>query len=245
MSTFVIAVEKRGMMASEIRYFGVREICELNDIITDDVDYYSTAEAYFEELLNDAEPIKIGSLEYYQLGKVFNTIDPIAFRESLLDYIDGGISDLEYEQQQSDGAVFETFFMDLSIKILDKERVESGGWIYGLTADDLSRCTDNHIHENFSELLDYLNTEELAALMRAFGEYLDDNFGGIKIGENYYFASQILYEMDISDYDRMLDDWLIKEAKSAVIDITDGVASIVIPFCEKNVLYKIREEALQ
>lgn len=247
MSNFVIAVEYNGWLGSEIRYFGVEDICELNDIITDDVGYNDMTESYYEALLNDSDPIKIGIHEYYRLGHVFRDIDPIAFNEAYLDYVNNEVEELEYEHDNSDMAIYESELMDLHITIIDKERVRAGGWIYGLKAEDFDRCTDNYIHyiyENFSELLDYLYTEEMEALMKAFGEHLDNSYTGIKIGENYFFASQILSEMDESEYNRMLDEWIITEAKEAVIDITGDVATIVIPFCAKYAVFKIRTEAL-
>lgn len=244
MSNFVIAVEPSGWSGSEIQYFGVEDIGELNDIITDDAGYNYKTESYYEGLLDDSDPIKIGTCEYYSLGHVLRDIDPIAFNEAYLEYVNGEVEELEYEHGNSDMAIYKSVLMDLHITIIDKERVRAGGWIYGLKAEDFDRCTDNQIHENFSELLDYLYTEEMEALMKAFGEHLDNSYEGIKIGENYFFASQILSEMDESEYNRMLDEWIITEAKDAVIDITGDVATIVIPFCAKYAVFKIRTGAL-
>jgi len=54
-----------------------------------------------DEMLDMDGPVMIGSLEFSK-SEILKRLDPIAYREACLDYINSHIEDLQYDLERSD-----------------------------------------------------------------------------------------------------------------------------------------------
>lgn len=72
-----------------------------------------------EEMLNECyEPVKVCGYEYEQ-GSLLKAIDPVAFRQAVLDYFDSMVSD--GEMQEIDGNYYHTSDINEMIERIEKE----------------------------------------------------------------------------------------------------------------------------
>lgn len=55
-------------------------------------------ESQFEEMINESYPLVEIIGMYFEPGRALKELDPIAFRESFLNYIDGMVQDGELEE---------------------------------------------------------------------------------------------------------------------------------------------------
>lgn len=242
MSNFIIRVISPNGSAA---IHAVDEISYMHNIISDNSDVMEAACSEFREYLNEDEPIKIGTLEYYRLGDVFRHIDYIAYNESLSDYVDSTVSDFIYESESSEKMIFENKLFGFTISVVKvAELLDGKSWVYGLRSEDIDSLTCHHVHADFSELMEALVTTEYSSLSEAFNEFVDDLYPHISIFGRVYHASHIIEGMDIELYNQQFEAWVLRGIKDRVIDITDNVATVIIPWCENHAVYKIHAEAL-
>lgn len=242
MSKFIIVVKEPGVFSDEIKHKGISDIESLIDVVTDDYTLNKKAEESYKEMLNDCfGVIKIGNLEY-PVGDNFKGIDRIAYREMYYDYIDSEVRALKYKVERSDKIVQEYKFLGSDISITDVEKMKGETWILGVHKNDIDRCTHTEIFESINDLMEFLQVSEIIPLEKAFNDMLNAKYGCIKIDYAEYFASEILYEVDISEYNNRFDAWISDIIQSNILDVCDEYTTVVIPQCEIYAVYKIRSE---
>lgn len=243
MSKLIVALNPWSELHGKAQVFTVDSLTDLSDIVHQDVILHKGATDELTDMLNDGEaPFVIGGVEY-QAGNVVKEIDPILFNEMLLQHIDNRLEDLTYEFENwakpNQAHVTSVFCHDVTIT--DVKNKKSGEWIHGIHHSQFEDLMYPEIL-TISELHEHIITEELSGFDRAFRDYLDEKYGWVEIFGGVYYASQILSEMDESDYNQYSGQWLEEFIKEQTIRGVDDVDIVTIPFVEKYAVFRVKRE---